>query len=134
MLHRDVATARSEFAACSRIDDASWRYGQAFLAAYEGDLHRAYREYRDAFAAPLSDVSVPVQCEEFILIVLELEPQRYFLHFALGLINLKAKGDYAAARRDLTSFLAKADANRFPVQVEAAKRWIMELDGYAQAS
>ena len=129
LLHRDIPLARREYEACRGVDDASWRYGEAFLSGYEADLDSAYRWYRDAISAPLSDETVPIQCEEFIQIVLETEPQRYWLGFCLGLINYRAKGDLVAARRDLMAFLDRAKREeRFPNQVRASREWIREID------
>jgi hypothetical protein len=56
------------------VNDATWRYSKALLVAYEGDLDKAYREYRDAFAAPLNVETVPIQSEEFIHLLLEGDP------------------------------------------------------------
>jgi len=129
LLHRNIPLARREYEACRDVDDASWRYGEAFLAAYEGDLDRAYRWYRDAFSAPLLEETIPIQCEEFIQIVLEAEPEKYWLAFCLGLINHRAKGDLVAARRDFEAFLGCAEREgRFPNQIRAAMEWIREID------
>jgi hypothetical protein len=74
------------------------------------------------------DATVPVQCEEFIQIVLEQEPERYWLHFCLGMINYRVKGDLIAARRDFQEFLNRAEVGRFPNQVRAVRQWVQEID------
>ncbi len=43
VLRRDLVAARREIAACNGSMDAAWRYSEAFLYAYEGDLQNAYR-------------------------------------------------------------------------------------------
>jgi len=48
--------------------------------------------------------------------------------FCLGLINVRAKSDAVAARRDFRNFIERSDGRRFPVQIEAARRWIAEID------
>jgi len=128
VLRRDVATARSEIAACHGTEDATWRYGEAFLNAYDGqDLDAAYRSYSRAFSAPLENASVPTQSEEFIQIVLDEEPSRYWLHYCLGMINRQGKGDYAAATADLERFIGAADPARYSTQIAVAHKWIKEM-------
>lgn len=105
-----------------------WRYSDAFLLAYDGDLEGAYRSYRRAFESPLDDPTVPTQCEEFIQTVLDQEPERAWLFFCLGLINHRAKGDLAAARADFQRFVDNADPDRFQKQIGIARTWIGEID------
>ena len=66
-------------------------FSEAFLTAYEGDLEGAYRSYRRAFESPLADPNVPVECEDFIQIVLDPEPDKPRLYFCLGLLNIAAR-------------------------------------------
>src|SRR3990172_198044 len=101
VFRKDLAEARLAINKCRAINDAAWRYSEAFLYAYEGDLENAYRSYRKAFQSPLDDPTVPNQCEDFIQTVIDEDPARYWLHFCLGLINYQGKGDMQAARRDL---------------------------------
>jgi hypothetical protein len=131
LLRHDVAAARREIRACRRFQDGAWRYSEAFLHAYEGDLQRAYISYRAAFQAPLEDPSVPIQCEEFIHLVLNDEPEKYWLHFCLGLLNHRVKGDLVAARRDFETFLNRVESGRFVVQADVVRTWLAEIDGNA---
>ena len=88
-LHGDMETARREIRACRNSLDAAWRYNEAFLHAYDGDLQRAYVSYRSAFDSPLADPTVPTQCEEFIQGIVEAEPHRPWLYYCLGLSRLR---------------------------------------------
>ena len=89
-LHGDMETARREIRACRNSLDAAWRYNEAFLHAYDGDLQRAYVSYRSAFDSPLADPTVPTQCEEFIQGIVEAEPHRPWLYYCLGSLLRKA--------------------------------------------
>ena len=127
-LHRDMEAARTEIRACRNSSDAAWRYSEAFLHAYVGDLQRAYESYRRAFESPLADPSVPTQCEEFILGIVEEEPERQWLYFCLGLINYRGKGDPMAALADFRRFVDEVDTERFAKHVGYARRWIDEIE------
>lgn len=128
LLRRDVPEARRELDACRKENDATWMYSEAFLVAYAGDLEQAYRLYRRAFESPLSDPTIPMQCEEFIQIVVDKEPERSWLYYCLGLINYRAKGDLEAARADFKRFVEGVDAARFKKQIEVAEVWIREIE------
>ena len=127
VLRRDLETAWKEVEACRGEPDATWRYSEAFLHAYAGNLDEAYRSYSKAFAMPLGDPTVPAQCEEFLELVMRDEPEKKWLFFCLGLINYRAKGDLEAAQRDLSSFIDGVDPVRFPAQVGAARKWLTEM-------
>ena len=127
-MHRDLETARSEIRACRNSQDAAWRYSEAFLHAYDGDLQRAYVSYRNAFDSPLNDRTVPTQCEEFIQAIIEEEPDRTWLYYCLGLINHRAKGDPEAAIKDFRRFVDEVDNERFARHVRYARRWIDEIE------
>ena len=128
MLRRDTAEAMAHVDKCRGLPDPVWRYSEAFLLAYQGDLAAASGAYKQAFARTLSDPTVPVQTEEFIQIVLDKEPDKVQLYFCLGLLNLKLKEDDAAARRDFEQFLARTEASMWKRQRELARRWIDRID------
>ena len=131
VLRRDIEKARSELAACHSEQDITWRYSEAFLFAYEGHLDAAYDAYKKAFSRELADETVPIQSEQFIEGVLDEEPEKYWLYFALGMINHRAKRDFVAAKRDFGRFCEQAEPGRFAVQVEAVRRWVTQLDAQA---
>ena len=102
----------------------------AFLSAYEGNLDEAEIQYRDAFKGKVKDVTVPVQCEEFIQVALEREAGKVQLHYCSGLINYHAKKDSAGAVRDFTAFLESVPKGAFESQQMKAR----ELRAKAQAA
>ena len=125
---RDVEEARRDIDACKGAADGAWCYNEAFLIGYEGNLDAAYRSYLRAFDSPLMDLTVPAQSEEFILGIIDQEPERYWLYFCLGMINHRYKGDMVSARRDLQMFLDRAEPARFGRQIAAVEKWIEEID------
>lgn len=110
--NRDVAAARQELHKCRNEKDATWRYSDAFLLAYTGEMERARKKYDTAFQH-YCDPTVPAQVERFIAWVIDQEPDRVQLHFCLGLINLFAKDDRESAQRDLERFLERCPQNQF---------------------
>ena len=109
-------------------------WSKAFLLAYEGDLEASYRMYQLAFPVSSENMRLAVQCEEFIHLVIEEEPDRKQLLFALGLINYRAKGDSEAAKTDLENFVKWAKReSQFVTQVEAAEKWIREIRNQPKA-
>lgn len=129
VLRRDIAAAREELNNCKQTVDSSWRWNLAFLSAYEGDLDSAYRLYCDAFEKTVSD-GIPIEIEEFIQLVLDEEPEKVQLFYALGLINHKFKEDAESAKSDLRKFVDWAKKiSRYPIQVEAAEKWLGESKG-----
>lgn len=128
VLRRDIAGARREIEACRGNADATWRYSEAFLNAYEGDLDGAYRTYQRAIVAATNDASTLNQVEEFIQRVIDEESDRGYLYYCLGYLNYRAKGDLEAAEADLTRFVEQADATRFAKHIGIARRWLEEID------
>ncbi|MEJ7809704.1 MAG: hypothetical protein WKG32_04720 [Gemmatimonadaceae bacterium] len=137
VLRGDVAAARRYVFACRRAPDSTWRYSAAFLDAYQGKLGKARAEYMRAFdgirrpartaaAAGGADM-LPVQCEEFIHLVLAREPEKAQLHFCTGLINKFAKLDPAAAARDFAAFLEATGPAEFVNERKLAAEWLREI-------
>jgi len=131
-LRNDTIEARSHLASVKRVNDATWRFNLAFLYAYDGDMRNARAEYRMAFTSRVSDLTVPVQCEEFIEIVVRREPDKVQLYYCQGLINVHAKKDPVGAQMVLQRFLAEAGA-RFPEEQEDAHRLLARLPASAEA-
>jgi hypothetical protein len=127
MLHGDVSGARRILYGLKNANDVTWRYSLAFLDGYEGNLDNAESEYDGAFRGPLNDVTVPVQCEEFIQYVLEAEPSRFQLHYCAGLINFYAKEDMSSAARDLELFVALTPPGIYSRQVARARDLLTKI-------
>lgn len=82
--NRNIYEARICLKECGKITkNNTWRYSEAFLFAYEGkNLLTTYRKYKQAF-----DISYNlVDLAKFIEHILDVEPDKDGLHFALGLI------------------------------------------------
>jgi len=105
ILHRNIPLVKELLSRCQGIKDAAWKYSQAFISTYEGNLDTAHDQYREAFRENSPNDRIAVECEDFINIVLKEEPGRKQLYFALGLINYNSKCDYASALRDFITFL-----------------------------
>lgn len=130
VLRQDIPAARKLLYGARLKGDVTWRYSIAFLDAYEGNLAAAETEYETACkGGPLTDVTVPNQCEEFIAGVLAEEPHQGQLHYCSALINLNAKKDLKGALRDFELFLRHDAAGRFPKQRNRAERLLQEVRG-----
>lgn len=127
VLHQDISKTKQEIDACKGRKNAVYWYNKAFIDAFEGNLDECYKSYSKAFNEPLLDPTIPNQCEEFIQIALENNPDKPWLYFCLGLINYRAKEDLISARRDFESFLTKVDTEKYPRQSKVAKEWLNEM-------
>jgi tetratricopeptide (TPR) repeat protein len=124
---RDVEAAKKEIFKCAakKVSDPTWRLNAAFLYAYSGDMKKAVELYDTAFS--LGRVpEISFELEEFIDWALANEPDKYQLHFCLGLINLKLKNDALTATRDFERFLTKLDTDKYPELKVLAQRYIDE--------
>lgn len=124
---RDVERAKADLNKwCRRERDGTWLYSLAFLHAYEGDLRRAIRTFRVAVNRPCGDDVLP-QVEQFYDWVIKSEPEKYQLHFCLGFLNWKAKGDAELAIQHLGKFVSSGADSEFRHERELARSWIEEI-------
>jgi len=123
---RDVRGAMAVLKKCKGISEGAWLYNLGFLHAYIGDLKRAIQRYRNAMTLSL-EPSVIAQIEEFICWLIEEEPQKYQLHYCLGFINWKVKGDEAQAKKDFETFLSLGNDQEFIEERKLARNWISEI-------
>jgi hypothetical protein len=124
---RNIDAAVRELRKCRNIQDATWRFSYAFLMAYSGNLAMARHLYHGAFKHFYNRADVPFQTEEFMNWVLKVEPYRIQLHFCIGLLNWKAKGDLQIAIQDFELFLSMEDSIKFPEEVRLAQAYIGNL-------
>jgi tetratricopeptide (TPR) repeat protein len=95
------------------------RYAMAFLDAYEGKLTTAEGHYGNAFKLDHAGEAA-IEVEEFLEWVIAREPERYQLHYCLGLINEHPKCDTALAARDYADFL-RFSSDKHPDQQRKAR-------------
>ena len=126
LLRKDIPAAHKLITRCRNEADSTWWYSRAFLHAYQGKMEEATSDYQHAFSGPIRDKSVPVQCEEFINLILKEEPDRIQLHYCLGLINFHAKQDFLAAEKDFGQFLAKLKTSQFHRQALSAQQLLKD--------
>jgi tetratricopeptide (TPR) repeat protein len=128
VLNRDIKKAKREIKHCRTMKDRTWYFDKAFLYAYEGEMKSAIAAYSAAFARPPVDLSVPLQSERFIIYVLGLEEDKVQLYYCLGMINLLAKRDMMAARRDFGEFIARCPKDKFNEERSSALSYLRKLD------
>lgn len=125
---RDTAEARTLLERCSEVAvDGSWQTGLGFIFAYEGALRAACQCYDRAVDQRITLESIS-QVEDFQSWVLREEPSKHQLHFSLGYINRKLKGDTALAVDHFKAFLAHSKNGDFSEQKKLAEKWIAEME------
>lgn len=95
-------------------------YSLAFLYAYEGDLSRSKSHYKRAFKQSVN--LEPLQLFhliDFLEACVELEAERYHLHFALGLLHMELV-DGMSAEKHFTRFVESASG-----QDASNEQWIL---------
>ena len=127
IINRDIAKAKSECVKGKNKKNITWRYNYAFLFAYEGNLERALKEYKQAFRGYYPEPGFIFDIVEFILWVLDIEPDKTQLYFCLGLIYYHVINDYALALQDLERFLEITQPNLYSSQREEAEKLIAKI-------
>lgn len=122
---RNITAALSSLKAVKN-SGGIWNLNVAFLNAYNGNLKSATRNYKSA-AAKEVELDIILQVEDFLCRILECEPNKYQLHFCLGLFNAHIKGDKLRAIEDFKSFIGNGDPTEFANERELARTWIIEL-------
>lgn len=113
MLRGDIAQARRWLNQSPNRKDPTPNLNRAFLLAYEGKLGQATVEYEKAFRKSTDDITLGIQCEDFIQAVLSQDPTHVELYYCLGIINERLKGDRVAAFGDYKRFLELADPTKY---------------------
>ncbi len=124
---RNVAKSLEFIEEAKNSQDFTWAYSKAFLLAYNGDLTEAYRIYKRAFNKFTSD-SAFLQSEEFMMEVLEEEPEKIQLLYCIGLINHFKKEDYILALEYFRNFKKESESrNLFKDYVNYVEKYIREI-------
>jgi hypothetical protein len=124
---RDTKRALREIKSCKDVQDGAWLFSYAFLKAYNGDLRLAHSKYKSALKHVYAE-SVPLECEEFINDILQVEPHKYQLYYCLGVINFEVKNDYATAKKDFEIFLSSGIQSEFVEHRKLAKEYIFQIE------
>ena len=111
---------------CKRYDDPIWHFNLAFLRAYENDLKKSVRQYRICANYDVTPVTLS-QVEDFIVWILEEEPDKYQYHYCLGFFNWKIKGDLHQAVQDFEEFLKHIKHGEFVTEQALALKWVSEV-------
>ena len=120
---RDVAGAKKEIKKSKNNIDVSWRYSHAFLAAYEGNLDVAEKQYKKAFKCVVTADSL-FQIEEFIYDVLAIEPDKCQLWYCIGMLNWKIKEDNKLATEAFNKFLDCKYTAKFDEQKRKVREYL----------
>ncbi len=123
---RNVGGALKEIKASKNNLDHTWRYSEAFLYAYMGNMDKAEEGYRKAFRSDVHP-GVVLDTEEFIYDILKAEPNKYQLWYCLAIINWKDKKDKVLAREAFEKFINFSNNGLFMRQKRKAKDYLKEL-------
>lgn len=111
--------------------DSATIYSLGFLEAYTENFQEANRIYDKAFKATVkTQEPIPIEVEEFIAWLLEVEPEKIQFYHYLSLINHRVKSDLDAAKSDIAKFFYLGGMKRFPTLARSAERLSNSI-GYA---
>lgn len=123
---RDIKGTQTELYRCRDIDKAILLCNHAFLDGYVGNLSSARAKYKKA-AKQLVQVNTINQIEDFISIILKIEPDKYTLYYCLAWINWCIKGDIKQGKRDFEEFIKKNTEQRYGDEIHISKEFIKQL-------
>lgn len=127
ILNKDIDTAIDLIKKIKGKGEPAWHLNLAFLFAYQGNYVNAIRHYRIAAELPNIDSALLAQIEDFIVWVLDHEPDKVQLYYLLGFFNWKIKGDLLGAINDFQSFLSAVADNQMQKEKELTMQWISEI-------
>lgn len=125
LYERNLYKSKDEIRKCKNIRDVSWIYSDAFLDTYKGKLRDAYKKYMIAFKRNFDHILL-FDIEDFITDVLEEEPDKYQLYFALGLINFHYKGDNIFAYQHFDTFIKNINP-RYVNEIKIASEYMQQI-------
>ena len=123
---REISKAKIELQKCTDVDKTTILCSTAFLNGYAGDISSAQSKYKKASKLTIPSKTID-QIEQFICIILKLEPDKYQLHYCLACINMFIKDDQRRARRDFNEFIKKNKDNKYPNEIRLAKEYADQL-------
>ena len=124
---RDTKTALDEIRKSKNERDYTWQINEAFIKAYEGDLEAAHKLYKRASLVGLQS-NVPLETEEFIHDMLDIEPDKIQLWYCLGMINYFIKEDLKIAKESFEHFIELSkEKNEFLKSVDFAEKYVNEI-------
>ena len=123
---RNIKAARDALMKCPLKKHIVWHMNMAFLLAYENNLKAASREYTEASKAD-QDFFAVSEIQDFILWILETEPDKFQFHYCLGIINMKIIGDSQLALRDFRIFIESDNDGKFPKEVQLSEKYINRI-------
>jgi len=124
---RSVSEARAELNLCKNVDKTILFCNYAFLYGYMGALSSARANYKKAIKSqvPIQTIN---QIEDFIVIILKIEPERYTLYYCLAWINLCIKNDIKQGKKDLNEFIKKDSESKYADEIRITQNYIKELE------
>ncbi len=124
---RQISKAKAETLKAQTKKHTTWQYNYAFLLAYEGNMNEAVKQYKVAVDEVFEEPKVVLEVIEFIMWVLDIEPNKTQLLFCLGMIYYYAIKDFSLALQDFKKFVEVTPANRFSTQRKEAQRLIIKI-------
>lgn len=105
--NRDIRKTKEYLGQCKSIKEKGpWKYSEAFIKAYCGESEgKIIYQYKQAFKIPYEHMELI----SFIEDILEKEPEKNMLRFALMLLYLKI-GETKTAKSILLEYLEKGQA------------------------
>lgn len=114
---RQISKAENEISKCKNSRDIGWRFSDAFLTLYNGNIMLAYKKYRRVFNHKCTEEYAKT-IQEFIKDVYIEEKDNHKLCLALGLIDYYIFKDNNSAYQNLKSFIIYAPEHYSSVKNE----------------
>lgn len=123
---RNINKAKQVIKSCKKYKHPVWHFNLAFLSAYEGNLKKAIQQYRICCKYEVT-AQTKSEVEDFIVWILEEEPDKYQFYYCLGFFNWQIKGDLKLALYDFNEFLNLATDSQFIEEKKLATEWCSEI-------
>lgn len=107
----------------SRVTDATWAFNTAFLHAFDGNLSAAARFYKVSFRRDTSS-QTQFEIEEFLEWVMAKYPEKYQLHYCMGMFQLFTQNNAALALTHFRRFLDAVSDDEYSAQVKDVNKYL----------